>query len=66
MHLLITKKKSLKSEVKHIQLLSTPILNMAPIYDNGSSMGREINEERVQELISDDAQLHKYIDKGLK
>jgi hypothetical protein len=37
---------------------------MAPIYDNGSSLGRELTDDRVAELINDDTKLLKYIDNG--
>lgn len=37
---------------------------MAPIYDNGSSLGRELTDDRVSELIADEAKLLKYIDNG--
>lgn len=37
---------------------------MAPIYDNGSSLGRELSEERVKQLLQDEQQLRKYIEKG--
>lgn len=37
---------------------------MAPIYDNGSSLGRELTDERVTELIGDEAKMLKYISNG--
>jgi hypothetical protein len=37
---------------------------MAPIYDNGSSLGRELTDDRVLELIGEEAKLQKYIDNG--
>ncbi len=37
----------------------------APIYDNGSSLGRELTDERVDQLLSSREELNRYIDKGL-
>ena len=37
----------------------------APIYDNGSSLGRELTEEKVTFLLSSEAELLRYIDRGL-
>ena len=37
---------------------------MAPIYDNGSSLGRELTQERVVQLLQDKQQLRKYVEKG--
>ena len=38
--------------------------SLAPIYDNGSSLGRELSEERVAQLLDDEAQFNRYIDRG--
>jgi hypothetical protein len=43
----------------------SPKVVMAPIYDNGSSLGRELNEERVKQLLQDERQLRKYVEKGI-
>lgn len=37
----------------------------APIYDNGSSLGRELTEERVRTMLASDTALFQYIDRGL-
>jgi len=37
----------------------------APIYDNGSSLGRELIVEKVETLLQSDGDIYKYIDKGL-
>ena len=51
-------------EFDHIFLrIRSPKL-MAPIYDNGSSLGRELNEEKVALLLNNVMQLERYIDKG--
>lgn len=36
----------------------------APIYDNGSCLGRELLDERITQLLADDEQLASYIRKG--
>jgi len=36
----------------------------APIYDSGSSLGRELSPERVNQLINDEGALKTYISKG--
>jgi len=36
----------------------------APIYDSGSSLGREISEDLIQSFINDDSVIIKYINKG--
>jgi hypothetical protein len=37
----------------------------APIYDSGSSFGRELTDERVNQLIHSDEELNRYIEKGV-
>ncbi len=37
----------------------------APIYDSGSSLGRELLDERVELFLQSDEELNKYIDRGL-
>jgi hypothetical protein len=39
--------------------------SFAPIYDSGSSLGRELLDIRVESLLSSHEQLEKYIDSGL-
>lgn len=36
----------------------------APIYDSGSSLGRELLDEKVEALLTSDEALNRYIDKG--
>ena len=45
-------------------LINLPLQSLAPIYDNGSSLGRELSEEKVIQLLEDKAQLNRYISKG--
>ncbi len=37
----------------------------APIYDNGSSLGRELANEKVNELLADEKKIKNYISRGL-
>ena len=37
----------------------------APIYDNGSSLGRELLDERVEFLLQFEDELNRYIDRGM-
>ena len=36
----------------------------APIYDSGSSLGRELREEKVNQMLTDKVQLEAYINRG--
>lgn len=36
----------------------------APIYDSGSSLGRELREEKVDQMLTDSVQLNAYINRG--
>ena len=36
----------------------------APIYDSGSSLGRELREEKVNQMLTDSVQLNAYINRG--
>lgn len=38
--------------------------SMAPYYDNGTSLGYELSEERCTTMLSDEASLQRYIDRG--
>jgi hypothetical protein len=38
--------------------------SLAPIYDNGSSLGRELSDDKVVQLLQDEAQIERYIDRG--
>lgn len=47
-----------------MKLQYTNILKMAPIYDNGSSLARELSDERVTLLLNDNDAFLKYISNG--
>jgi hypothetical protein len=57
-------KEDLKPTVKQAQLIFTNIKSFAPIYDNGSSLVRELTKERVETLLNNQAALEKYIQNG--
>ncbi|HCX24515.1 MAG TPA: hypothetical protein DHN29_21530, partial [Cytophagales bacterium] len=58
------KENKLKKQFKDVQIgLSIP-KSFAPIYDNGSSLGRELLDERLMKLDEDENLLYKYIKKG--
>ncbi|MBK9792703.1 MAG: HipA domain-containing protein [Sphingobacteriales bacterium] len=58
------KKKDLNIVGKHAQLMFTNVNSIAPIYDNGSSLARELTDERVELLLQNDLALEDYINKG--
>lgn len=40
-------------------------IKFAPIYDSGSSLAREISEDKIHQYINDDSKVEKYINKGI-
>lgn len=54
--------------ITHQRLISdvyyTPEIKFAPIYDSGSSLGRELLDETVELFLTSDKDLEKYIAKG--
>ena len=63
---ILTKDKSdLNSIGQSVKLYLHKPKCMAPIYDSGSSLGRELTDERVDQLLSSREELNRYIDKGL-
>lgn len=45
-------------------LASAPTYRFAPIYDSGSSLGRELLEKKVNHMLTDSVQLNAYINRG--
>ena len=39
--------------------------SFSPIYDSGSSLGRELSAERISIILDDDQKMEQYIKKGL-
>lgn len=54
----------LKPELERVKLAMAKNKRFAPIYDSGCSFGRELTDERVHQLLNDDAQLMAYINRG--
>jgi hypothetical protein len=53
-----------KSELQKVRLLLPKTTRFAPIYDSGCSFGRELSDEKIENLISNDIDLKLYIEKG--
>ena len=56
--------KSAKVLLDNWRLLTEKPKGMTPIYDNGSSLGRELTEERVLQFLKDEKLLQRYVEKG--
>jgi hypothetical protein len=50
--------------LKHMDELSLVDYRFSPIYDSGSSLGREITEETIPNYLSNESKILKYIRKG--
>jgi hypothetical protein len=57
-------KKQLNKEGQQEKLKMASIISMAPIYDNGSSLARELSDEKVMRLLNNPTSLLKYIEAG--
>jgi hypothetical protein len=57
-------KGDLNEDGKIIHLRSQNVVKMAPIYDSGSSMGRELNDERISRYLSNAEEFNIYVDNG--
>lgn len=56
--------KKIKPELKIIKLQQSKNARFAPIYDSGSSLGRELTTEKVNEMLKDDSAIERYVTKG--
>lgn len=61
---LLSKRKSSDKKLEDISLVIKSVLKMAPIYDSGSSLGRELSEERIVSLLNNENLLKQYITNG--
>jgi len=57
-------KTQLNTQAEQMKLYFTKIKGMAPMYDNGSSLGRELSDERVEELLANEQALNRYVENG--
>ena len=58
-------KEASKSEQLPILKYVLNINRFAPIYDSGSSLGRELTESKILELLKNEDELENYINKGM-
>ena len=63
-HILVANKKNTIIQEGIYKLIHTKVDKTAPIYDSGSSLARELTEERVRLLLLNVADLEKYISNG--
>ncbi len=63
--LLDKQNKSLKPEVKAVNLYLQKSKGFAPIYDNGSSLGRELTDEKVGRMLENEIELTSYLQRGV-
>jgi hypothetical protein len=59
------KKQKLTPDFEQIRLQAINLERVAPVYDNGSSLARELNEDRIDQLLRNEHLLQKYIEGGL-
>lgn len=57
-------KNELNNEGREFKLFYVNIIGTAPVYDSGSSLARELSDERVGLLLEDNEALEKYIANG--
>ncbi|CAN5849216.1 hypothetical protein BH11BAC7_BH11BAC7_18810 [soil metagenome] len=55
----------LNSDGHRAKLFFSKIKSFAPIYDNGSSLGRELSEQQIQTYLSNEDRLLKYVKDGV-
>jgi hypothetical protein len=60
-----TEKGQMRRELKTARLLMPKQTRFAPIYDSGCSFGRELDDTRVKSMLLNDAEIEKYVSKGL-
>jgi hypothetical protein len=62
---LYTVKGKVRPEFQTARLMLPKQTRFAPIYDSGCSFGRELDDERVKQLLENVQEIEKYITKGL-
>jgi hypothetical protein len=58
-------KNEFSKKGKEAILETISVGSMAPIYDSGSSLGRELENDKVNTYLEDEVQLENYMNKGL-
>jgi hypothetical protein len=59
------KKREMKPQVKIAKLFMQKTKDFAPIYDSGSSLGRELTEEKVNSMLANETELTAYLNRGV-
>lgn len=63
--IIVTNKLVDKSSLfRRRKTISETSYSFAPIYDSGSSMGRELTDAKVEQMLTDKVQLEAYINRG--
>lgn len=57
-------KQTLRPEIQDARLYEGTNKRFAPLYDNGSSLGRELEEEAVLRLLNNPPELDRYLTRG--
>jgi len=57
-------KGKLRPEYNKVKLLMAKSIRFSPIYDSGCSLGRELTDDRVKQLINNQDLIDAYINKG--
>lgn len=60
-----TVKGKIRPEFQTAKLLLPQKTRFAPIYDSGCSFGRELEDQKVEQLLNNELEINKYIEKGL-
>lgn len=60
-----TVKGKIRPELQTARLMLPKQTRFAPIYDSGCSFGRELDNERVKQLLNSEQEIQKYVAKGL-
>lgn len=60
-----TVKGKIRPELQTARLMLPKQTRFAPIYDSGCSFGRELDDERISMMLSDELEIQKYIAKGM-
>jgi len=58
-------KKKMKPEATAAKLILQNTKGFAPIYDSGSSLGRELTDEKVKSMLTNDLEIESYINRGV-
>jgi hypothetical protein len=61
---LYTKKGKLRPQIQQSRLILPKQTKLSPIYDSGCSFGRELNDNRIDEMLANEVMLIDYIRSG--